>query len=170
MRQGHQYVIAQKFMRHPIKSRTSNWQLGSPSNQEPTGISSPCVRAIHGGSATMGTGAPHARSGSRKANCQFRVVLSCAQLRNWALIRLAPARSAASRTDLKKLAPARLASVNVAPLRIVPRKSALRQSAPARLALARSRPRKLAFARSAGVPECAARHAFQASAPCFSSD
>src|SRR5216683_411222 len=108
-------------------------EIHVPSDQEPEhstgnlaalptkrlrGISSPCVRAIHGGSAIMGTGAPHPRSGSRKANCQFHVVLSCAQLRNWAPIRLAPARSAASRTDLKKLAPARLASVNVAPLRI----------------------------------------------------
>jgi hypothetical protein len=36
MRQGHQYVIAQKFMRHPIKSRNPNWQLGNPSNQDST--------------------------------------------------------------------------------------------------------------------------------------
>src|ERR1700719_2650954 len=113
-----------------------------------------------------GTAAPQASASSRKVDCQFRVTTSCAQFKNWAPFKKAPARSAPSSTALKKLPPSRCATDKFAPLKFVPRRSASRRSASRRSARDRStplksRPRRPARDKS-GVSSQSARHSFQA--------
>src|SRR6266567_1763372 len=50
---------------------------------------------------------PQASVSSRKADCQFPVTMSWAQLRNWAPAKKASARLAPSSTALNKFAPSR---------------------------------------------------------------
>src|SRR5438445_3080836 len=83
---------------------------------------------LYFGGFLSGIEAPQASVSSRKADCQFRVTMSWAQLRNWAPVKKAPARLAPSSTALKKFAPSRWAPDRSASRHFVPLRSAPRRS------------------------------------------
>ena len=87
------------------------------------------------GGTLSGIAAPQASASSRKADCQFRATISCAQFRNCVPSKYAPARSAPSSVALKNFAPSRWApdrsaSQSIVPLRSAPRRSARERSNP----------------------------------------
>ena len=103
-----------------------------------------------------GIGAPQPSVSSRKADCQFRVTTSWAQLRNSAPIKTASARLAPSSIALNKFAPSRCALDKFAPLKFLPRRSAPRRSASERSNPLKSRPRRPARDKSGVSLWCAA--------------